>query len=295
MELEKPHIHAGACCGQESTCASSAQDAVIRFCDVTFQYDAMPVFSRPATFSIARGDFACVVGPNGGGKTTLLKLALGLLKPSSGSVEILGDEPTRTRGRVGYMPQHAQLDPKFPVSVKEVVLMGRLGRRGPMSRYDRDDHAQARVALEQVNLAPLEGRPFASLSGGQRQRVLIARALACDPELLLLDEPTSNLDVAAQSDLYELLHKLNERMTLLLVSHDVGFVSKFVETIICVNRNVDVHAAREIAGDYISEMYGRDMRLILHDHTHGRNAETPKRRNVEIGKGAEGSRGQGVE
>lgn len=264
------HIHENGCCphAADAPCVAPA-DAVIRFRDVTFSYDVTPVFTRPANFAIGRGDFACVVGPNGGGKTTLLKLMLGLLRPAVGSVEILGGEPRDTRGRVGYMPQHAQLDPKFPVTVNDVVLMGRLGCRGPASRYNGEDHDRASVALQQVNLAALARRPFAALSGGQRQRVLIARALACDPELLLLDEPTSNLDVAAQSDLYELLHKLNERMTLVIVSHDVGFVSKFVETIVCVNRNVDVHAAREIAGDYISEMYGRDMRLIVHDHTHG--------------------------
>ncbi|HWL95540.1 MAG TPA: ATP-binding cassette domain-containing protein [Phycisphaerae bacterium] len=255
-------------CGQAHDNRESTP--VLRFNAVRFSYDEMPVFTRPASFSICKGDFASVVGPNGGGKTTLLKLTLGLLKPESGIVEVLGGEPATTRTRVGYMPQHAQLDPKFPVTVMDVVLMGRLGRNRWWSRYDRSDRDAARAALEQVRLLDLAPRSFASLSGGQRQRALIARALSCDPELLLLDEPTSNLDVAAQSDLYELLHQLNQRMTVILVSHDVGFVSKFVETVICVNRNVDVHPASEIAGETISEMYGRDMRLILHDHAHPR-------------------------
>ncbi|MBX3395870.1 MAG: ABC transporter ATP-binding protein [Phycisphaerae bacterium] len=244
-------------------------DAVLRFRNVAFRYDETPVFSPEVSFSLARGDFACIVGPNGGGKTTLLKLALGLLTPSAGEVEVMGGPPQATRGRVGYMPQHAQLDPKFPVTVVDVVMMGRLGRTGPIARYGRKDIDAASAAMESVNISALSNRPFSALSGGQRQRVLIARALSCEPEVLMLDEPTSNLDVAAQNDLYELLHELNKRMTLLLVSHDMGFVSKFVRTIICVNRHVDVHAAKEIAGDYISEMYGRDMRLIVHDHTHG--------------------------
>lgn len=244
-------------------------DAVVRFREVAFRYDETPVFSHKVSFAIARGDFACIVGPNGGGKTTLLKLALGLLTPSAGEVQILGGPPRATRGRVGYMPQHAQLDPKFPVTVTDVVMMGRLGRGSSVARFGRADFDAASSAMASVDISALANRPFAALSGGQRQRVLIARALACEPEVLMLDEPTSNLDVAAQNDLYELLHELNKRMTLLLVSHDMGFVSKFVRTIICVNRHVDVHAAKEIAGDYISEMYGRDMRLIVHDHTHG--------------------------
>ncbi len=261
------HVHADGCCSEADPLPTV--DAVMRFRDVSFGYDSTPVFTPPASFAIPRGAFACVVGPNGGGKTTLLKLALGLLQPSNGAIEVLGGAPCETRRRVGYMPQHAQLDPKFPVTVMDVVMMGRLGGRGAWSRYSLADRQAAMQALEQVRLPDQASRSFSALSGGQRQRALIARALACEPELLLLDEPTSNLDVAAQSDLYELLHVLNERMSIVMVSHDVGFVSKFVETIICVNRHVDVHRAGDIAGDYISDMYGRDMRLIVHDHKHG--------------------------
>lgn len=259
------HHHAGGCCGSHT---ADLPQAAVRFRNVQFAYDDTPVFTSPVTFGIAPLDFACVVGPNGGGKTTLLKLVLGLLRPAGGAIEVFGQSPADCRERVGYMPQHAQLDPKFPVTVQDVVLMGRLRRSGPLLRFSRADADRARAALERVRLAGMDRRPFASLSGGQRQRVLIARALACEPSLLLLDEPTAGLDVAAQDDLYELMHELNERMTIFMVSHDRSFVSKFVKTVICVNRKVDVHATPEIAGEFISEMYGRDMRIILHEHNH---------------------------
>ncbi len=259
------HVHARGCCGSAT---ADIPSAAVRFRDVNFAYDETPVFSAPVTFGIAPGDFACVVGPNGGGKTTLLKLVLGLLRPSAGKIEVFGESPDACRERLGYMPQHALLDPKFPVTVQDVVLMGRLRRRGPWLRYGGADVERAGVALDRVKLSEKRLHPFASLSGGQRQRVLIARALACEPELLLLDEPTAGLDVAAQDDLYELMHELNAKMTIFMVSHDRSFVSKFVKTVICVNRRVDVHATGEIAGEFISEMYGRDMRMILHDHKH---------------------------
>ncbi|MCG8407013.1 MAG: ABC transporter ATP-binding protein [Phycisphaerales bacterium] len=239
---------------------------VIQVENVSFAYGPSLVLSR-ASVKITQNDFACIIGPNGGGKTTLLKLMLGLLEPTEGNIRIFGMPTKQARNRIGYMPQHAQLDLQFPVSVLDVVLMGRLGHT-TLGPYGRANRAKAREALETVGLRDLRSRPFSSLSGGQRQRVLIARALACEPDLLLLDEPTSNLDLGSQNDLYELLNNLNREMTVVLVSHDVAFVSKFVKTVVCVNRSVDMHPVKEIAGDFISEMYGRDMRMIMHEHAH---------------------------
>ena len=234
---------------------------------LSFAYDSEQVLTD-IDLSIGAKDFVCLVGPNGGGKTTLLKLMLGLLKPASGTIRVFGAAPEKARRRIGYMPQYTQLDPKFPVTVNDVVLMGRLGvapRFGPFRRVDRDRCAQA---LREVGLADSGRRPFSVLSGGQRQRVLIARALACEPELLLLDEPTSNLDMAVQDDFYQLLTDLSHRLTVVLVSHDVGFVSKLVRTVVCVNRGISVHPTSELSGETIMQLYGSDVRMIQHHHSH---------------------------
>jgi zinc transport system ATP-binding protein len=235
---------------------------------LSFAYDSEPILTD-IDLTIAARDFVCLVGPNGGGKTTLLKLMLGLLKPTAGTLQVFGMAPEKARPRIGYMPQYTQLDPKFPVTVNDVVLMGRLGvapRFGPFRRVDRERSSQA---LSEVRLGGFEKRPFSALSGGQRQRVLIARALACEPELLLLDEPTSNLDMAVQDDFYELLTDLSHRLTVVLVSHDVGFVSKLVRTVVCVNRGISVHPTSELSGENIVQLYGSDVRMIQHHHSHG--------------------------
>ena len=236
--------------------------------NLSFSYDAEPILDH-IDFTIDRKDFVCLVGPNGGGKTTLLKLMLGLLKPAAGTMKILGTTPERARPRVGYMPQFTQLDPKFPVTVSDVVLMGRLGLSPRFGPVRRADHDAAHQALKEVGLADFLKRPFSQLSGGQRQRVLIARALACEPELLLLDEPTSNLDMAVADDFYELLTDLSHRLTVILVSHDVGFVSKLVRTVVCVNRGISVHPTAELSGETIMQLYGTDVKIIQHHHSHG--------------------------
>ncbi len=231
---------------------------------VTFSYDGHAVL-EDVRFTIPAGEFVTIVGPNGGGKTTLLLLALGLIHPARGTVRVLGTTPEGARPRIGYMPQYARIDPTFPARVVDVVLMGRLGGRR-FGAYTPDDRAAAADALRQVELENHAPRRFADLSGGERQRVLIARALASTPALLLLDEPTSSLDVAMERELFDLLGALRDRMTVVLVSHDLGFVSSFTDTVVCVKRTVAVHAMSEVTGDLIMEMYGRDVRMVRHDH-----------------------------
>lgn len=236
---------------------------VITLTEVSFTYDGPPVIQR-ASFAIGQGDFVCVIGPNGGGKSTLLKLMLGLIEPNQGKVEVLGKSPRAARSLIGYMPQHAQLDPRFPVSVLDVVLMGRLGRAPRLGPYRQADKQVALTALGEVGMAELRRRPFAQLSGGQRQRVLIARALACEPELLLFDEPMANLDPVVQDDLYALLGKLNRKLTIVMVSHDIGFVSLYFKTVVCVNRTVHTHPMSELSHRAVADMYGREVRLLHH-------------------------------
>jgi len=237
----------------------------IELSDVWFSYDAGPVLRR-VNVRVAEGEHVCMVGPNGGGKTTLLKLILGLLRPDRGQVRVFGGPPGEKRGHVGYTPQHAAFDPQFPVSAADVVLMGRLGRAGRWGPYRRDDRRAADRALAEVGLADLRNGPFAALSGGQRQRVLIARALAAEPRLLLLDEPTASLDIGVEAEFHQLLGRLSDRMTLVIVSHDVGFVSQLVTKVLCVHGQVAVHPTDELTGELMLDLYGHDVRLIRHDH-----------------------------
>jgi len=232
--------------------------------DVFFAYNGSPVLEN-VNLIIKKGEFASIVGPNGGGKSTLLKLLLGILRPGSGELSVFNKAPEKTRHRIGYMPQHAQFDIQFPVTVMEVVLMGRLGYTLG-GRYSKKDRRTAERSLEEVNMASLAKRSFSDLSGGQRQRVLIARALCCEPDLLLLDEPTANIDPEVEEALFEILKSLNKRMTILLATHDIGFVSQSVKSVICVNRCVVVHPTSELSGEIIKDIYGGEVCMIRHDH-----------------------------
>ncbi len=248
---------------QNNTPARAPRKPVVCFEGVAFSYDGAPVLDT-VDFDVYEGEFACMVGPNGGGKTTLLKLVVGVLTPDKGRVRVLGKAPRTVHHHVGYTPQYVQFDPAFPISVLEVVLMGRLDHHW-FGRYSRSDRAAAMTALEEVDLDDAAHRNFADLSGGQRQRVLIARAVVCHPKLLVLDEPTANVDTAVGARLLDLLHKLNERMTILMVSHDLRFVSGHVNKVLCVNRQVVSHPTSEITSEILQEVYGVDIRLIRHD------------------------------
>jgi zinc transport system ATP-binding protein len=242
---------------------------------LSFSYSS-PAVLTDVHLDVWPQDAACIVGPNGGGKTTLVKLMLGLLAPDSGSIRIYGQEPAAARTRIAYVPQHARYDACFPISVAEVVCMGRLDH-ARFGRYARKDRQQAEAALESVGLADLGQRPFSALSGGQRQRVLIARALASGGDILILDEPTASLDRDSEQHLLALLTELNTQMIILMVTHEVGFSSTFFKRIICVNNQVRVHPTSELTGELIREMYGGDLRMIRHDHCcspdgHGRPA-----------------------
>ena len=232
--------------------------------NLSFFYDTVPVLEN-VNLKVEHGEFATIVGPNGGGKTTLLKLMLGVLKPAQGTITVLGGRPEKTRLKVGYMPQYADLDPQFPVTVMDVVLLGRLGRRFG-GRYSKKDKQMAWEALEEVQLESMDRMPFNKLSGGQKQRTLIARALCCNPEMLLLDEPTANVDPEVEENLLTILQELNQRMTILLVSHDMGFVSRVVKSVICVNRRVLIHPTSSVDGTLIKDIYGDDYCMVRHDH-----------------------------
>ncbi len=241
-----------------------AEPFAIDFRNVTFAYGREPIV-EDVNLSVGPREMTCIVGPNGGGKTTLLKLMLGLLRPRVGQVRILGKSPERARPHIGYMPQHIHYDPRFPVTVMDIVMMGRL-RAGWGGRYSKADRAAALSALAELGIEALAPTPFAQLSGGQRQRVLIARALACEPALLLLDEPTANVDALAEGKMLDFMRELSHRMAIVMVSHDLGFVAGVVENVICVNRRVHVHPTREVTGQVIRDVYGGEVRMVGHGH-----------------------------
>jgi len=245
-------------------------NAVIELENVWFSYNGSPVL-EDVNLLVNERDFLSIVGPNAGGKTTILRLILGLIKPTRGSVKVFGDSPVKARPRIGYMPQHTSLDPLFPVSVLDVVLMGRLGTGMHFGFHTNADREAAGEALKRVELYDIRHRPFSELSGGQSQRVLIARALVSGPELLLLDEPTANVDIAVETELYDLLDQLNKKMTIVLVTHDLGFVSRYVKNVACVNRRVVGHPTCEISGEMINEIYGSDVHIIRHDAISGKD------------------------
>jgi ABC-type Mn2+/Zn2+ transport system ATPase subunit len=244
-------------------------DYVVELEHVTAGYQDL-VAMEDVTFRVAAGEFVALIGPNGSGKTTLVKAILGLVKPTSGTVRLFGRPPQQLDGdwkRVGYVAQIAQIDPRFPIRVLEVVLMGRYGQVGLIRQPRRSDREAAWRALEQVGAADLARRPIGRLSGGQRQRVLVARALANQPELLILDEPTTSVDVGTTEGLFDLLDALHHRgITILVVSHDVGVVAQLVDQVACLNRRLVAHGRPEevLSGEVLECMYGPQAALVGH-------------------------------
>nr|WP_287195681.1 metal ABC transporter ATP-binding protein [Syntrophothermus sp.] len=246
-------------------------EGVLELQDVSFAYGAQMVL-EDVSLAVRRGDFLALVGPNGSGKTTLVKLILGLLKPLKGSVLLFGTEIGRFREwcRVGYVPQRPGFDPGFPATVEEVVAAGRFGRAGLARKLRREDWRAVEEALDLVELSHLRRRPVTRLSGGQQQRVFIARALAGEPELLVLDEPQVGLDGRALDNFYRLLGYLNQGkgMTLLLVTHDTGVVGRWVNRVACLNRTLVCHGApgEILTPGVLSSLYGMGVRPVAHHH-----------------------------
>ncbi len=242
-----------------------AKEPVIHLENVSFSYQRRIPVLENVNLTIEAGDSACLVGPNGGGKTTLLMLILGQIKPDSGTVLVFGKPAEEARKMVGYVPQFPKFDGKFPVNVIEVALMGRVERL-IFGGYSKEDREIVMDALDQVGMADQKKRNFADLSGGQRQRVLIARALASEPKMLMLDEPTASVDPAIEAQILDLLRELGKTHTIITVTHDLGFVSDIFKHVVCVNRQVRIHPTTEISGDLIQEVYGRDLRMVHHHH-----------------------------
>ncbi|PLX93048.1 MAG: ABC transporter [Desulfuromonas sp.] len=238
--------------------------AAITLDNVSFNYDDRPILEN-INLTLHDDDFLGIVGPNGGGKSTLLKLILGLLEPSSGTIRVFDRAPEQARTRLGYVPQFATFDSAFPISVRDTVLQGRLGKTRSRVGYNRHDHAIAEQAMREADILDLRKHPMTALSGGQRQRVLIARALACEPEVLLLDEPTANIDPHQGETFFDLLHRLHERIAIVLISHDVGFISRSVTRVACLNRTLVCHATTPVDSESIKHLYTTPVSMVHHD------------------------------
>ncbi len=235
---------------------------VINLQNLAFAYNGEATLAD-VSLSVKQGDFLAMIGPNGGGKTTLLKLMLGLLKPLSGTIEVLGDTPQHAMGRIGYVPQHTAVRPGFPITVLETVLMGVKRKNRPLFGHSQQDRDRAIAAVEQVGLVGKEQGRFGDLSGGQMQRALIARALVAEAELLLLDEPTANVDPQGSFCLYDFLRRLgaNKQITIVTVSHDLSILGSHVSSIACVNKQLIHNNKPKLTKPMLKMLYG------THEHT----------------------------
>jgi zinc transport system ATP-binding protein len=240
-----------------------ADKEVVRLEDVWVQYNGVPILEG-INLAIEQDDFLGIIGPNGGGKTTLLKIILGLISPSRGKVSVLGKPPEKSRSKIGYVPQHNLFDRDFPISVGDVVLMGRYGKSGLFRRYSSEDRRATQDALQTVGMLDYKERQMGKLSGGELQRIFIARALVAEPKLLLLDEPTASVDPAMQTEFYELLEKLKKQMAIVLVSHDISAISIYVDKLACLNRQLHYHGSKEITPEILEATYKCPVQMIAH-------------------------------
>ena len=241
------------------------ESLAIELNQVSFSYAGVRVLEQ-ISLGVAHGEFLGIVGPNAGGKSTLLKLLLGLIKPQAGEIRVLGDAPRVARKRLGYVPQYPAFARDFPVTAEQVVRMGRLGNGKLFGGYSRRDRQVANRVMAETETTGLARRRIDTLSGGQLQRILVARALASEPSILLLDEPTANIDMRVENEIFDLLKLLNERMTILVVSHDIAFISGYVQRVACLNRTLICHDTEDIDGHTIQELYGEDVRMVAHHH-----------------------------
>lgn len=195
--------------------------------------------------SVEQNDFLAIIGPNGGGKSTLLKTILGINPITHGSITVLNSQASKSLSRIGYVPQNTNVNIDFPIKVIEVVLMGHVGEKRPLFGYGEDETLCALGALAQVGMKDFANEKIGSLSGGQRQRVMIARALCAHPEILILDEPTSNIDVEGQKQIYDLLKELNKNITVIVVTHDISVILGYASKVAHINKHLTMHDIKD--------------------------------------------------
>ncbi len=214
--------------------------SVIDIKNLSFAYDKQVVL-EDIDLTVELKDFLAIIGPNGGGKSTLLKLILGLYPYKKGKISVLSNNPNSNLSQIGYVPQDTNINTDFPIKVIEVVLMGHKSTKRKLFGYTKDELSSALNALKQVDMKELAQKKIGSLSGGQRQRVMIARALCANPQILILDEPTSSIDIAGQKEIYQLLQKLNKKITIIVVSHDISVIVEYANRVAHINKTLSYH------------------------------------------------------
>jgi zinc transport system ATP-binding protein len=245
----------------------SNRTPIIELSHINFTYNHIPIL-EDITLSVHQEDFLGIIGPNGGGKTTLLKIILGLLKPTSGNITVFRKDPVEGRLSIGYVPQVFHFHYDFPITVLDVVLMGRLHEKRLGEHYTSEDRDIAQKALKYVEMLTFKEQNISKLSGGQLQRVMIARALASEPKLLILDEPLSSIDSRWQESFYLLLQQLKKTIAIVLVTHDIGALSAYVDQVACLNRRLYYHGSTKEGLQHLSDAYQCPIELIGHGIPH---------------------------
>jgi len=240
-------------------------DIIVDFKNVFFSYGER-IILEDVSFSVRQNDFIALIGPNGGGKTTVLKIILGLLKPEKGTVSVFGGKPEENRKLIGYLPQSFLFNMSFPINVLETVIMGRY--HGLLKKYRENDKKAAMDALSTVGMLKYMNHHISMLSGGQLQRVLIARAIVREPKLLLLDEPMSSVDPVSQKSIYELFNELNKKMAIIFVTHDIGAISSYIDRVFCLNQKLYYHGPREGSLGKLAEAYNCPVEILAHGVPH---------------------------
>lgn len=277
-------LHNHTCCGNQSERVSSSSESpetnskevIIEIRDLSAAYDRRTVL-HDVNLTVYDRDFLGIIGPNGGGKTTLIKNILGLLSPVSGSIRYFRHSKQVASIRMGYLPQYTSIDRKFPVSVREVVLSGLSSCKSLTSRFTGEHRRKTEEIIHRMGLEGLEDRPIGKLSGGQLQRALLGRAIVSDPQVLILDEPSTYIDKQFEARLYELLVEINKECAIILVSHDIGTVLQNVKSIACVNETLDYHPDTLITNEWLEKNFHCPIELVGHgsiphrvlgDHNH---------------------------
>ncbi len=236
---------------------------IIRLEHIQVAYDEKIVLND-VNLTVYQKDFLGIIGPNGGGKTTLIKVILGLITPRSGDIHFFCNGNPTHEIKMGYLPQYNQIDKKFPISVYDVILSGLSRQKSLLRRFSKEQHAKVNDIIVQMGLEGLEERAIGQLSGGQLQRALLGRAIISDPDVVILDEPNTYIDKRFEAKLYKLLEEINHERAIILVSHDIGTILQNVKTIACVNETLDYHPDTEIPTEWLEEHFGCPIEMLGH-------------------------------